>query len=35
MAGSGIGRLAGLSTSGAPGSLISMAVMVAGKLVIA
>jgi hypothetical protein len=34
MPGSGIGRVAGFSTSGPPGSLISMAVMVAGKLVI-
>jgi hypothetical protein len=32
--GSGIGRVTGFSTSGPPGSLISMAVMVAGKLVI-
>jgi hypothetical protein len=34
MPGSGIGRLAGFSTSGPPGSVISIAVMVAGKLVI-
>src|SRR5215472_8711682 len=32
MPGSGIGRLAGFSTSGFPGSVISMAVMVAGRL---
>jgi hypothetical protein len=34
MPGSGIGRATGFNTSGPPASVISMAVMVAGKVVI-